>query len=323
MWCAARKFVKPPAIQRVYSRCCSHSLVFRCRVHCYADDLQLYVHCRADKSVTAIAQLLACIQAIDRWMGSNRLKMNPDKTQFIWLGSRQQLSAINVTPLHLHDSTVIMPSTPVRNLGAVFDCEMTMLHHINSVTRSCFYYLRQLRTVRRALTHDSAKMLAHAFVSSRVDYCNSILFGASAHVLRKMQAVLNATARLVCGLGPFDHITPAMRDDLHWLPVRQRIEYKIALLVYKCLHGAAPVYLSDYCVVITETDKRHNLRSISRGDLLQPRTRTHRLSPRSFRYSGPSVWNSLPATIRDNSLTLGQFKQHLKHHLFCAAYDIV
>ena len=133
---------------------------FGVSVHCYADDLKLYVHCRADEAATAITQLLAYIQAIDRWMGSNRLKMNPDKTHFIWLGSRQQLSAVDVTPLHLHDGTVIMPSTTVRNLGAVFDCEMTMLYHVNSVTRSCFYHLRQLRTVRRALTHDSAKMLA-------------------------------------------------------------------------------------------------------------------------------------------------------------------
>ena len=83
----------------------------------------------------------------------------------------------------------------------------------------------------------------------------------------------------VCGLGRFDHITPAMRNDLHWLPVRQRIEYKIALLVYKCLRGAAPLYLSDYCAAITETNRRHNLRSISRSDLLQPRTRTHHLGP--------------------------------------------
>ena len=216
-----------------------------------------------------------------------------------------------------------MPSTTVRYLGAVFDCEMTMLYHVNSVTRSCFYHLRQLRTVRRVLTHDSAKILAHAFVSSRVDYCNSLLFGASAHVLRKMQTVLNAAARLVCGLGRFDHITPAMWDDLHWLPVRQRIEYKIALLVYKCLHGVAPLYLNDYCAAITETNRRHNLRSISLGDLLQSRTRTHRIGPRSFRFSSPIVWNSFPVTARDNSLTLGQFKQHLKHHLFFAAYDII
>ena len=208
-------------------------------------------------------------------------------------------------------------------LGAVFDCEMTMLYHVNSITRSCFYHLCQLHTVRRALTYDSAKLLAHAFVSSRVGYYNSLFFGASAHVLRKMQAVLNAAARLVCGLGRFDHIMPAMRDDLHWLPVRQRIEYKIALLVYNYLHRAAPLYLSDYCAAITETNRRHNLHSISRGDLLQPRTRTHRLGPCSFRSSSPSVWNSLPVTVRDNSLTLGQFKQHLKHHLFCAAYDIV
>ena len=115
--------------------------------HCYADDLQLYVHCRADEAATAITQLLACIQAIDSWMGSNRLKMKPDKTQFIWLGLRQQLSVVDVTPFHLNNGTVIMPSITVRNLGAVFDCEMTMLYHVNSIMRSCFYHLRQLCTV--------------------------------------------------------------------------------------------------------------------------------------------------------------------------------
>ena len=88
--------------------------------------------------------------------------------------------------------------------------------------------------------------------------------------------------------------------------------------MYKCLHGAAPAYLAAYCTVLTAD--HHRLRSITRGDLVEPRTRTRRLGPRSFRSSGPAVWNALPLDIRDSNLTLTVFKQRLKHHYFRIAY---
>lgn len=290
------------------------------KVHCYADDLQLYVHCRPSDAPAATARLLRCIQAIDEWMGSNRLKMNPDKTQIIWMGSRQHLAVLDTaTPLRLHDGTLITPSTSVRNLGVIFDGELLMAEHVNALCRSCFYQLRQLRFIRRSLPRESAELLVHAFVSSRVDYCNSLLYGASAHVTRKLQAVLNTAARLITGLRRYDHITPALRDDLHWLPVKQRITYKVALLAYKCLHGAGPSYFDGYCIVFSSDTMHHQLRSVARGDLHCPRTTTRRLGPRSFTSSAPTVWNTLPLAIRDShSLTV--FKQRLKSHLFNIAY---
>ncbi len=297
--------------------------LFGVSVHCYADDLQLYVHCRAGESVAAVARLLACIAAIDKWMASNRLKMNPAKTQIIWLGTWQQLAACDIAPLQLHDGTIVTPSTSVRNLGVIFDSRMTMVDHVNAVTRTCFNHLRQLRFVRRSLSSESAKMLVHAFVSSKVDYCNSLLIGAPDYVIRRLQAVLNASARLITGLRWHDHITPVMRDELHWLPVRQRIVYKVALLVYKCLHGAGPSYLTDCCTILTAASLHHHLRSVSRGDLFYPRLSTHRSGPRSFRSCGPATWNTLPITIRDSALTLTQFKQQLKQHLFSVAYNSV
>ena len=149
-------------------------------------------------------------------------------------------------------------------------------------------------------------MLVHAFVSSKVDYCNSLLYGATAQVTRRFQVVMNAAARLICRLKRFDHIMPAVRDELHWLPISQRVDYKVALLVYKCLHGIGPAYLTDY---FTVADRHHQLRSVTRGDLILPRTRTKRIGLRSFHSSGPALWNSLPMYIRDVNLTLPQFKQ--------------
>ena len=144
--------------------------------------------------------------------------MNPDKTQFIWLGSRKQLAHLNITPLHLHDGTIVVPSTDVRSLGFVFDSQLSMTDHVNHVTCACFYQLRQLCFIRDSLMDDAAKMLVHTFVSSRVDYCNSLLFGAPTHVLGKLQPVLNASARLITRGRRCDHIKPVLRD-LHWLPV--------------------------------------------------------------------------------------------------------
>ena len=194
----------------------------------------------------------------------------------IWLGTRQQLASLHVTPIRLHDGRTVVPLTSVRNLGVLFDNEMSMMAHVNSITRSHFFHLRQLRLIRRSLTPDAARTLVHAFISSRVDYSNALLYGATSHVIRCLQAVLNAAARLISGATRTEHITPVLRDVLHWLPVRQRIEYKIALLVFKCLHGIGPAYRSKWCTPLSATNAHHQLRSISRGDLQQPRTRTHR-----------------------------------------------
>ena len=144
----------------------------------------------------------------------------------------------------------------------------------------------------------------HAFVSSKVDYYNSLLYGATAQVTRKLQAVMNVAARLICGLKRFDLIMPAVRDEQHWLPISQRVNYKVALLVYKGLHGTGPAYPTDYCTALTVADRHHQLRSVTRGDIILLRTKTKRIDLRSFHSSDPAVWNSLPMYIRVVNLTL-------------------
>ena len=157
-----------------------------------------------------------------------------------------------------------------------------------------FFHLRQLRFIRRSLTSDAARTLVHVFISSRVDYSNALLYGATSHIVRRFQVVLNSAAKLISDVTRTEYIIPVLRDVLHWLPVRQRIEYKIALLVFKCPHGIGPAYLSEWCTPLYATNAHHQLRFISRGDLHQPRTRPHRYGPRSFQSSGPFVWNTLP-----------------------------
>jgi len=94
-----------------------------------------------------------------------------------------------------------------------------------------------------------------------------------------------------------DHITPALRDVLHWLPVPQRTEFKIAVLAFDCVRGTGPAYFKDVCVPMLDIAAQSSLRSAERGDLFVPRTRTMKLSRRSFTVAAPVVWNSLPAHL--------------------------
>ena len=127
-----------------------------------------------------------------------------------------------------------------------------------------------------------------------LDYCNSILYGASAVHIRPLQNVLkvNAAARLILCKRKYDRITAAIRDLLHWLPVQQRIEYKMCVLVYKCLHQTAPIYLSELCIPVATSAGRSHLSSAVKGCLVISYCRTKNYGQRSFSYSGPALWNS-------------------------------
>ena len=118
----------------------------------------------------------------------------------------------------------------------------------------------------------------------------------------------------------YDHITSTLPDDLHWLPIRQRIMYKLSTIVYKCIHGAAPSYLTNLCVPVATNKSRRYLRSATHGDLLVPRTRTVIYEPRSYAVSGPTGWNTLPSTLHVSITTPGQFHSGLKTILFRLAY---
>ena len=212
-------------------------------VHSYADDIQLYIHCAAAGEREASDRMGRCITRIQEWMAANRLCLNTDKTQIMWLGSRQQLAKISDDPIDI-DGVKINHAETAKNLGVIFDRELTLKPHLNSVSKACYYQLRQLRTIRRLLTNDAAKTMVHSFISSRVDYCNSIYVGSSNYVFSKLQSIMNSAARLITGCRRCEHITPVLRE-LHWLPVRRRVEFKMILTVYGCLRGDKPSYLSD------------------------------------------------------------------------------
>jgi len=208
-------------------------------------------------------------------MSGNRLKLNTDKTELLWVGPRYSLHQhdLCLPELHLgHDSVVARYH--VRLLGATISSDLSLDRHVSVVSASGFYWLRQLRHCRRSLDTQSAAILVHSFVSSRVDYCNALLAGVPKVTTDKLQRVMNATARVITGTHKFDRgLSRILHTELHWLNVPERVMYKLCIMVHSCLHGQAPQYLVDLCLPVSDVASRQHLRSASRRLLVLPQHR--------------------------------------------------
>ena len=185
---------------------------------------------------------------------------------------------------------------PIHNLGSVLDPSMNMAAHVSKAVKSANYHLR---SIGRIMTAESTKGAVISLVTSGFDYCNGLLCGIPEELICKLQRVQNNAARVGKLTKKHDHITPVQKE-LHWLPVRKRIEFKILLLAYKCLHGTAPSYLRE---MLKEYVPPRTLRSTSKNLLCEPRTNMKTYGDRSFSACAPKLWNQLPNNI-------------LKTHLF-------
>ena len=198
-----------------------------------------------------------------------------------------------------------------------FDSQLSMVTHIHKVCKAAFYHLYNLRKIRKFLDNESIRTLVNALITSRLDYCNSLLFGAPVTHLLKLQRVQNTAARLICNTSRFDHITPIL-IHLHWLPVKFRIDFKILLITFKIIHGLAPEYLHE--LICVKAPSRYHLRSNDQLLLSQPKFKSLKtLGDRAFISAAPNLWNSLPNDIR-SAKTVDHFKKLVKTHLFKIAF---
>jgi len=150
-----------------------------------------------------------------------------------------------------------------------------------------------------------------------VDYCGSLLIGAPRKTTDNLQRVLNSAARIISNTRKFDReLTHFRRSQLHWLDIVDRVRFSVCVQVFRCLHEMAPEYLSIYCQPVSGISGRRHLRLADRGHLDFPRVKLASHGGRSFAYAGPSNWNSLPAYLKDSSLSFSSFKHHLKTFLF-------
>ena len=278
--------------------------------HLYADDTQLYISFSSSDSAYSLSALSSTLDSVYSWFTSNRLSVNPSKTEFLLVGTPQQRSKLTSTSVSFC-GTALTPSDSCRNLGVVFDSDLSFKKHISNVCRLSFYHIRQLRQIRSSLDTNSAIILANALVSSKLDYCNSLYYKLPACSLKRLQVVQNSLARVVVPtVKRSDHISPTLRH-LHWLPIKQRIDYKIASLTFKTLHFNEPSYLAE--LLIPETSTRP-LRSVSQHKLRVPFIKSKH-GERSFAFAAPTIWNSLPLHIR-SCTSITTFHALLKTHFF-------
>lgn len=162
-----------------------------------------------------------CIRAVRAWMVVDKLKLNEEKTEFMPIGARQQLSKVRTDSLFVA-RTVVSSVSEARNLGVWFDSKFQFQTHINKTCQSAFYYIYNIRRIRKFLSFEAAKTLIQALVISRLDYCNLVLYGIPAIQTNKLQSVQNAATRLLTNTSRYSHITTVM-VELHWLPVKFRI----------------------------------------------------------------------------------------------------
>jgi hypothetical protein len=285
--------------------------------HIYADDTQIYGFCSPTAVLPLQDQMSVCVDEVALWMRSNRLQLNTAKTEVIWFASNRRQDQIPQVPVRVGED-FISPAATVRDLGIYLDSAATMKGHVTKTVSACFAALRQIRSIRRSVPRRVLLSLVASLVLTRLDYGNATLAGLPGYLLDRLQSVLNAAARLVCSARKYDHITPLLRD-LHWLRSPQRIEYKLAVLVYRCLHGTAPSYLAAGLHRVADMDGRRRLRSASTLALVVPPTRRSTIGDRAFPVAAARVWNGLPSNVT-LSPSLSAFRAQLKTELFRRSY---
>ncbi len=269
-----------------------------------ASPTQLYLSFQPDDPTVA-ARISGCLVDISAWMKEHHLQLNLAKTELL---------VVPATPTLQHDfsiqlgTSIITPSTSVRNLGVIFDDQLTFKEHIAKTARSCRFALHNIRKIRPFLTEHAAQLLVQALVISRLDYCNALLAGLPSNTIKPLQMIQNAAARLVFNEPKRTHVTPLF-ISLHWLPVAARIKFKTLMLAYRTTTGSAPSYFHSLLRIYIPS---RSLRSASERRLVVPSQRGSKSLSRTFSFTIPGWWNNLPTPAGSLSI----FKQQLKTHLF-------
>lgn len=309
-----------PILFNLYSSTITECIDSQQSLGAYADD-----HCLRDSfspidsidERNCIDRMQASLNNISSWMASNMLKMNPDKTEATIFASKRLRDKVSTSSIEVANELVPI-SDGLKYLGVWFDSCLTMEKHITTKCRAAAHNIRIIASIRRHIDLETAKLLAVSLVLTHLDYSNSILYGLPNKSLVQLQRIQNWAAKVVLQQGKFTSSKHALRS-LHWLPVKQRIDFKLLCLVYKCLHDMAPHYLSSLIRLkqFTRSTRASTQHSLT---LDVPRYTKSTFACRAFSIQGPILWNDLPSDIKGSS-SFYTFKKRIKTLLFRRAFD--
>ena len=279
--------------------------------HCYSDDTQVYGISTTSNIDDLSLQIELCISDLTDCLTCNKLHINTRKTELMLFRHKKFRNHSSLPQsITINDSSVSFSSS-VRSLGVIFDEHLTFDKHVSYVCKLAYYELRKLSAIRHLLSTDAAKTLACAFILPRLDYCNSLFASLPKYLIYKLQKVQNHAARLILKVPKRQSASPLL-TNLHWLPVRNRIIYKVCSISYAILNNQAPSYLTSTLPAYVPS---RDLRSSSQCRILPPKFRMKSGGERSFSHRAANLWNSLPLSLK-NSSSHTCFKSHLKTHLF-------
>ena len=244
------------------------------------------------------------------------LKMNESKTEFIYFGWPSQLDKCIKTTININGEEIERANI-TKYLGAYLDSKLDFKEHIKTKCKAAMLNIYKIRAARKNLSRSVCNKLMVSLVLSHLDYANSLLGNLLKSRINKMQLVQNIAARITLGKRKYDSTTRCLQR-LHWLPIQQRIVFKIISLVHKCLHGNVPPYLQR--LIQHNNPTRRGLRSEEDTTrLLVPQTSRKTFATCSFSVLGPQLWNNLPRQLHkiDNYTS---FKKELKTYLFKIAF---
>lgn len=255
------------------------------------------------------------LRKIKGWMDANSLKMNPAKTEFAFFGSRGMLTKIESRNINVAD-TIVEPSDQIKYLGVQLDSSLTLNNFVSTKIKNAAASIRNIKAIRQYIDIDTAKLLSCSLVLTHLDFVNSALYGLPKYQFERLQRVQNWAAKIVLGSAYVD--SKSALKSLHWLPVKERVDFKILCLVHKCLHNAAPQYLID--LLSLKTFHRNTRASTSSLTLSVPRIKKATFGSRAFSVCGAILWNELPSNLRSVA-DFRTFKRRLKTHIFRAVFN--
>ena len=241
--------------------------------------------------------------------------MNPDKTEIITFGSHHTIKKVTFQSINILDQNIELKNV-IRYLGAWLDSLLNFKHHCMIKARSAIFNIMRIRNIRKYLTKDACQVVVCSLVLSHIDYCNGILIGAPKTSITFLQRAQTMASKLILGRKRLDSGTKSLQD-LHWLPVLQRIKFKICLQMFKCQNNMAPDYLTNKL-------KRHEhirtTRYHSSFTYDIPYVKHKTFAARSFSVQGPKLWNELPYEMKLIS-DIENFKKQLKTLLFKEPFE--
>ena len=284
----------------------------------YADDTQFYF---TVANALNVQKLIDDIMVdVSCWMRKKHLKLNERKTECLLIGTTFNLRRHYDLNTILINGVHIPISSEIKDLGVTIDKNLSMHNQVQRVVKASNFQLRTIAQIKKYLDEDCLKMLVTSLVISRVDYCNSLYYNLPDYQLKKLQNVLNRAARLITGKTRWDRITPTL-IELHWLPIKARIIFKICVLAYLARNVEEPRYLwkklHRFDLPENAAQTRHAL-DVHRLD--EP-SATRNIGTRAFAHSAPRLFNSLPRNVKESE-NIVIFKKRLKTYLFNDCYDL-